>query len=62
MAKKKVCKRCKMFVEADECPTCQTSSFTQTWQGRLIITDPENSLIAKNVGIQKKGEYAIKVR
>ncbi len=51
-----------MFVEADECPTCQTSSFTQTWQGRLIITDPENSLIAKNVGIQKKGEYAIKVR
>lgn len=61
MTKKKVCKRCKLFVEGNVCP-CGVSSFTTTFQGRLLITDPENSLIAKNVGITTKGEYAIKIR
>ena len=62
MTKKKVCKRCKMFVEGELCPTCKTSSFTTTWQGRLFISDSEESMIAKQVGITVKGEYAIKIR
>ncbi|MBI4152793.1 DNA-directed RNA polymerase, subunit E'' [Candidatus Woesearchaeota archaeon] len=62
MTKKKACKRCKLFVEDDVCPTCATSSFTTSWQGRLFIADPENSLVAKQVGITTKGEYAIKIR
>lgn len=62
MTKKKVCRRCKMFVEEEICPNCQTSAFTTSWQGRLFISDPEGSMIAKQVGITSKGEYAIKVR
>lgn len=62
MAKKKVCKKCKMFVTGDTCPVCKTSSFSTSWQGRLYITDPEKSLVAKEVGIKVKGEYTIKVR
>lgn len=61
MVKRKVCKRCKLFVEGNEC-TCGVTSFTTSYQGRLIITDAENSQIAKNVGITAKGEYAIKIR
>ena len=62
MAKKKACKKCKLFVEGDKCPSCGTSSFTTSWQGRLFITDVERSMIAQNVKATVKGEYAIKVR
>lgn len=62
MVKKKACKRCKMFIEQDTCPTCGTSSFSTSWQGRLLITDPEHSMIAQKVCITTKGEYAIKVK
>ncbi|MBI2655282.1 DNA-directed RNA polymerase subunit E'' [Candidatus Woesearchaeota archaeon] len=60
--KKKVCKRCKMFVEGSECPVCKTSQFSTSWQGRLHIIDAEKSAIAGKIGIKSKGEYAIKVR
>ena len=60
--KKKVCKRCKMFVEGNECPVCKTSQFSTSWQGRLNIIDAEKSVIAGKIGIKSKGEYAIKVR
>ena len=59
---RKVCKRCKLFVNESECPECKTSSFSTNWQGRLFIADPEKSFIAKQVGIERKGEYAIKVK
>ena len=60
--KKKVCKRCKMFVEGNECPVCKTNQFSTSWQGRLFIMDSKESMIAGKVGIKDEGEYAIKVR
>ena len=62
MSKKKVCKNCKSFIEGSKCPICKTSSFANTWQGRLNILNAEKSEIGKKVGIEKEGEYAIKVR
>jgi DNA-directed RNA polymerase subunit E" len=62
MAKKKACKMCRMFVDGEECPNCKTSTFTNTWKGRLAIVNPEKSRIAGKIGIKNKGEYAIKVR
>ena len=62
MAKKKACKKCKLFVEKDTCPLCGSSNFTTSWQGRLYITDIENSNIAQKINVKVKGEYAIKVR
>lgn len=60
--KKKVCKKCKLFVEGDICPICKGNQFTTTWQGRINILDVSKSIIAKKLGITAKGEYAIKVR
>ena len=60
--KKKVCKKCKMFVDGNECPICKTSNFSTNWQGRLAILDANKSIIAKKIGIASKGEYVIKVR
>ena len=62
MAKKKECKKCKIFVDGPECPICKGNQFSTNWQGRITIIDPEKSAIAKKIGIKHKGEYAIKVR
>ena len=59
---KKVCKKCKIFVEGDKCPICGESDLTETWKGRVIILNPEASEIAKNIKVTKAGSYAIKTR
>ncbi len=60
--KKKVCKKCKIFVEGTECPVCKGNQFSTNWQGRLSVLDSNKSIIANKIGITVKGEYAIKVR
>ncbi len=60
--KKKACKKCKIFVDGNECPVCKGTQFAQSWQGRINIIDLEKSDIAKNIGYKKDGEYALKVR
>ena len=59
---KKVCRKCRIFVEGSECPVCKGSSFTDTWNGRLYIMNFDKSVIAKKSGIKANGEYAIKAR
>ena len=60
--KKKVCKRCKLFVEGNICPICKGNQFSANWQGRLYIVDANKSIIANKIEIKAKGEYAIKAR
>ncbi|MBD3310370.1 DNA-directed RNA polymerase subunit E'' [Candidatus Woesearchaeota archaeon] len=60
--KKKVCKECKIFVDGNECPICKKNQFSTNWQGRIHVLDANKSEIAKKIGIEVKGEYAIKVR
>ncbi|MCD6301436.1 MAG: DNA-directed RNA polymerase, subunit E'' [Staphylothermus sp.] len=59
----KACRKCKALVnkETNVCPVCGSSDFTDEWEGMVIILDPENSEIAKMLGITKPGRYAIKV-
>ena len=61
MSKKKACKRCKYFFEGDECPICKTTQSVTNWKGRIHIVDAKSSGIAKKIGVDKDGEYAIKV-
>lgn len=60
--KRKVCSRCRIFVDGNECPLCKGQSFSTNWLGRIYILDSENSRIAKSTGMNTVGEYAIKVR
>ena len=61
MAKgKRVCKKCKVFVEEDKCPICQGTQFITSWKGRISVLDPEQSEIAKKMNIKNKGVFAIK--
>ena len=60
--KRKVCKKCKLFVEGNECPACKGNQFSTNWQGRVNILDANKSIIAEKIEIKVKGEYVIKVR
>jgi len=59
---RKVCKECKMFVEKDKCPNDNNEKFTDNWKGMIFIIDVNKSEVAKKIGINAKGEYAIKIR
>ncbi len=59
---KKVCKKCKIFVDKDVCPICKGNQFTTIWKGRITILNAEKSEIAKKLELNKEGEYAIKIR
>ncbi|MFH0874825.1 MAG: transcription elongation factor subunit Spt4 [archaeon] len=62
MAKEKVCKKCKLLIEGDECPLCKGNSFATSWQGQINILDANKSEIAKKMDITVKGKYALKFR
>ena len=48
--------------EATRCPVCGSTDLSDDWEGAIIVLDPEKSRIAKSLGIEKPGRYAIKVR
>ena len=59
---KKACKTCKIFIDGDVCPLCKRDQSTTSWQGRIVVVNPNESFIAKQMGLTAEGEYAIKVR
>ena len=59
---KKVCKKCKVFVEGSACPECGGTQTTDAWKGRVHIINPASSEIAKKLKLSKPGTYAIKSR
>jgi len=60
--KKKVCKKCKIFVDGETCPVCKRNQFSTNWQGRIYFVDVASSTVAKKINVDLKGEYAIKVK
>jgi DNA-directed RNA polymerase subunit E" len=61
MAKEKACKNCKLIYEGDVCPNCDKKEFSDSFKGKIQIANPEKSELAKNLKINKKGLYAVKL-
>ncbi len=59
---RKVCKKCKIFVEKETCPICHGTDFVNSWKGRISILNLEKSEVGKKLEFKKEGEYAIKTR
>lgn len=57
----KICKKCMVFVEGEKCELCQGTDFAKSFKGRIIMLKPEQSEVAKKMGITKKGIFAIKI-
>ncbi|MEK6906207.1 MAG: transcription elongation factor subunit Spt4 [Nanoarchaeota archaeon] len=63
MAKPKACKICNRIYETgDRCPACSARESTDSFNGRIIILNPEKSEIAQKINIKNKGNFAIKTR
>ena len=63
MAKRQVCKKNKMFTDDKNFPkNMKDEPTTTTWQGRIHIFDHIKSVIAGKINVDRKGEYAIKIR
>jgi RNA polymerase subunit RPABC4/transcription elongation factor Spt4 len=62
MNKEKACRSCRAIVlEGDVCPSCGEKNLTTFWRGYVIVTKPELSEIAKRMGIEKKGKFALRL-
>jgi len=61
MVKEKACKNCKLIYEGDICPSCGKKDTSDNVKGKIEIVDPEKSEIGKQLKINKKGTYAIKL-
>ena len=61
MVREMACRKCKCITIGKVCGNCKSSDLTPDWNGIALIVDPENSEIAKTLGISKEGKYAIKV-
>ena len=59
---RKACKTCRIFVEGPTCPVCKGNQFSESWKGRVFISNADKSEVAQKTGIKVKGEYAIKIK
>jgi len=57
----KACKICHRLTEDKECPACKLKELTENCQGVIIVFNPEKSEIAKELGFEAPGKYAVKV-
>lgn len=57
----KSCKQCKAIFEGQKCPQCGSTEFVDKFKGRVAVINPDQSEIAKNLNIKKKGQYSVKL-
>ena len=63
MKQDKACRSCRYVLEegGDVCPVCGSNQFTTFWRGYTIILNPEQSEIAKKMGITTTGKHALRL-
>jgi DNA-directed RNA polymerase subunit E" len=58
----KACKNCKFISNGPVCPNCKSTNLSDDWSGLVVIMNAENSEVAKRMGINAPGRYALRVR
>jgi len=54
-----VCRECRRFTTEKKCPVCGSTNLSASWKGLVIIADPTDSEIAKILGVETPGKYAL---
>lgn len=58
----RACKACKALIESgSKCLQCGSEEVTENFKGKVIVLNEEQSEIAKNLKVKKKGTYAVKL-
>ncbi|MEM2954554.1 MAG: transcription elongation factor subunit Spt4 [Candidatus Nanoarchaeia archaeon] len=58
---KRACKICKKLTDSEKCPNHPDAKLTESWKGKIVILDCQNSELAKLLKIIETGEFAIRV-
>jgi DNA-directed RNA polymerase subunit E" len=58
----KACRTCKALSSGTICPNCKDTNLSDDWSGYVILFDTEKSELAKKMGVNKSGKYAIRAR
>ncbi len=62
MSQGKACRECrKVTDEGEKCPNCGGTSFSNFWRGYVVVINWEKSEIAKKMGIESPGKYALRL-
>ena len=61
MVKELACRKCKCVTIGKVCPACKSSDLTSDCEGVVVVANPDESKIAKTLGITANGKYALKV-
>lgn len=59
----KACKNCKALVSREQttCPVCSGNSFTDEWEGMVILLS-DSSELYEVMGVKKPWRYAINIK
>lgn len=59
----KACRYCRYIVPRDarQCPNCGSEEFVDRWRGMIAVIDPTRSCVAKRLGIERPGVYALEL-
>lgn len=60
--RRRACRTCSLITTTNLCPNCKTFAMADDWVGEVVIFDPEQSAIAKTLGVTRPGRYALRVR
>ncbi|MDT7877968.1 MAG: transcription elongation factor subunit Spt4 [Candidatus Caldarchaeales archaeon] len=61
MPRERACRNCRSLVAGNKCDNCGSTNLTSSYSGLLILISPGNSEIAKLLGIERPGRYALKI-
>ena len=59
----KACKQCRAIIEGSgACQMCGSKESIDSFKGKINVINPDQSEIAKNLKLTKKGLFAIRLR
>lgn len=61
MPREKACKECRRIVAGNKCDNCGSTNLTTQFSGVIVVIRPDDSEVAKLLGITKPGRYALKI-
>lgn len=61
MPREKACRECRRIVTGNKCDNCGSTNLTVQFSGVIAVVRPEDSEVAKLLGITKPGRYALKI-
>ena len=58
----KACRQCRTLFEGAKCSACGSSESLDSFKGKVIVLNPEQSEISKKLSLTKKGLFAVRLR